>query len=126
VPGAALEHLAPHCAVRPAAAAVAPTQDRIEEKSFLDAHALPTAPWAPVRDGDELAAALARVPTPALLKRAQGGYDGKGQARIAEPGEAEAAFDALGRAPCILEQRVALARELSVIVCRAADGTEAC
>lgn len=126
VPDVALEQLAPQCVVRPQAAAVAPTQDRIAEKSFLEAHGLPTAPWAPVRDAEELTAAIERIPMPAMLKRAQGGYDGKGQAQVAEAGEAEAAFQALGGEPCILEQRVALARELSVIVCRAADGTVAC
>lgn len=126
VPGAALEHLAPHCAVRPNAAAVAPTQDRIAEKTFFDTHDLPTAPWAPVRADADVAAAVERVGTPAILKRAQGGYDGKGQADVDEPGDAAAAFAALGGEPCMLERRVALARELSVIVCRSADGAIAC
>ncbi|MEX1082152.1 MAG: 5-(carboxyamino)imidazole ribonucleotide synthase [Halofilum sp. (in: g-proteobacteria)] len=126
VPGEALARLAPHCAVRPAADAVAPTQNRLAEKGFLDAHDLPTAPWAPVRGAGDLTAALAHVGTPAVLKRAQGGYDGKGQAPVATPEEAETAFAALGGEPCILERRIALARELSVIVCRAADGTVAC
>lgn len=126
VPGEALARLAPHCAVRPHAEAVAPTQNRLAEKAFLDTHGLPTAFWAPVRSGGDLDAAVAHVGTPAVLKRAQGGYDGKGQAQVASAEEAEAAFAALGGEPCILEQRVALARELSVIVCRAADGTVAC
>ncbi len=126
VPGEALAHLAPHCAVRPHADAVAPTQNRLAEKAFLDAHGLPTAAWAPVRSAADLAGASEHVGTPAVLKRAQGGYDGKGQAQIAAPDDADAAFAALGAEPCILERRVALARELSVIVCRGADGTVAC
>jgi len=126
VPASALERLAAHCVVRPAAAAVAPTQDRLEEKAFFDRHDLPTVAWAAVRTADDLDAAVARVGTPALLKRAQGGYDGKGQAPVDEPAQAAGAFAALGDAPCILERRVALEREISVIVCRAADGTVAC
>lgn len=126
VPAAALERLAGHCAVRPAADAVAPTQDRIAEKAFLDRHALPTAPWAAVRGPDDVEAALAAVGTPALLKRARGGYDGKGQARVDSPAAAHDAFAALERAPCILERRVALERELSVIACRGAGGAVAC
>lgn len=125
VPATALERLAEHCVVRPHARAVAPTQDRLAEKSFLDGAAIPTVAWAPVRDAGELAAALEHVGTPALLKRAQGGYDGKGQAGITRPEAASAAFAELG-GPCILEQRVELERELSVIVCRAADGRVAC
>jgi len=126
VPATALEHLAPHCIVRPHAAAVAPTQDRLAEKAFFDANDLPTVAWAPVRDRAELDSAVARVGTPALLKHARGGYDGKGQAGVERPDEAAAAFESLGEEPCILEQRVTLERELSVIVCRAADGTVAC
>ncbi len=126
VPGSALERLAEDCAVRPSAAAVRPTQDRLDEKAFLDRAGLPTTPWAPVREAGDIAAAIEKVGTPAVLKRAQGGYDGKGQAMIAEAGEVDAAFSGLGEAPCILERRIDLARELSVIVCRAADGTVAC
>lgn len=126
VPAAALERLAESCTVRPAAAAVAPAQDRAAEKSFLDGAAIPTVAWAPVTGEDEIDAALARVGTPAILKRAQGGYDGKGQQTVTAADDAAAAFADLGGAPCILEQRVELACELSVIVCRAADGTLAC
>lgn len=126
VPEAALRRLAPHCAVRPGADAVRPTQDRLAEKGFLDAHDLPTVAWAPVRDDGDLDGAVERVGAPAILKRAQGGYDGKGQARIAAPADARAAFDDLGGAACILEARAELACEVSVIVCRGADGSTAC
>lgn len=126
VPATALERLSTHCIVRPHAAAVSPTQDRIAEKDFLDRAAIPTVAWAPVRDEDDLAAAVQHVGMPALLKRARGGYDGKGQASVADPASAALALADLGGEACILEQRVELERELSVIVCRAADGTVAC
>ncbi len=126
VPAAALEHLAERCAVRPSAAAVAPTQDRLAEKGFLDRAAIPTVAWAPVRGAADLEPALDHVGTPAILKRARGGYDGKGQAGVEQLADAAAAFEALEGAECILEQHVELERELSVIVCRAADGAVAC
>lgn len=122
VPAAALERLARDCIVRPAASAVAPVQDRITEKSLLDRHGLPTAPWAAVHVAADLADAVAAVGTPAVLKRAVGGYDGKGQARIESAERCADAFTAIGEAPAILEQRIDLEREISVIVCRAADG----
>jgi 5-(carboxyamino)imidazole ribonucleotide synthase len=130
VPAEALERLARACIVRPGAAAVAATQNRLHEKAFFAAHGLPTVAWAavpePARDANALDAAVAAVGTPALLKRAAGGYDGKGQAGVDTPTATAAARAEVGPVECILEQRVALARELSVIVCRAADATVAC
>lgn len=126
VPASALERLAARCIVRPHAAAVAPTQDRLAEKGFLDGAAIPTVAWAPVEQADDVGPALERVGVPALMKRAQGGYDGKGQVAVTSADGAAAAFATLGSQRCILEQRVELERELSVIVCRAADGTVAC
>lgn len=122
VPAGTLERLAGECEVRPAAASVAPAQDRLEEKAFFDRHELPTVTWAPVHDTETLAAAVEWTGTPALLKHARGGYDGKGQARVDDPGDAAEAFAALGGEPSILEHRVALERELSVIACRDAHG----
>lgn len=126
VPAEALERLARDCVVRPAAEAVAPTQNRLREKAFFDRHGLPTVAWSAVRAPADLETALAAVGTPALLKHAAGGYDGKGQAMVDTPDDAAAAFRALGEVECILERRIELERELSVIVCRAANGTVAC
>jgi 5-(carboxyamino)imidazole ribonucleotide synthase len=59
---------------------------------------------------------------PAILKTARLGYDGRGQARVADAAAAQAAFERFGGAPCVLEKRVALARELSVVLARDAGG----
>lgn len=125
VPADTLATLASACPVRPGASAVAPVQDRIREKSLLDRHAIPTAPWCAVEQRADLQQAVADVATPAILKRARGGYDGKGQAQVDDAAGIEDAFAALGEAPAILEQRIALACEVSVIVCRAVDGAVA-
>jgi 5-(carboxyamino)imidazole ribonucleotide synthase len=60
---------------------------------------------------------------PGILKTARLGYDGKGQARVRTPGELAAAWEQLGRVPCVLEQMLPLAHECSVIVARGRDGT---
>jgi 5-(carboxyamino)imidazole ribonucleotide synthase len=70
------------------------------------------------QDLDAEAAAL----LPGILKTARLGYDGKGQRRVADARELAAAWHALGRVPCVLEQRVPLAAELSVVVARGFDG----
>lgn len=121
VPADSLRWLAAHCAVRPAGDSVAVAQDRIREKRFLAAGGTGVAPFAVI----ESEADLERIDTallPGILKRARFGYDGKGQAGVATPGEARKAYAALGAEPCVLEQRVALQCEVSVIVARGADG----
>jgi 5-(carboxyamino)imidazole ribonucleotide synthase len=125
VPAESLEWLQQHCPVRPAAAAVAIAQDRIHEKQFLVQHGFPTARFAAVRDIAELRRALPEIPLPALLKSSRFGYDGKGQRLVTNTAEAETAYRALG-GPCVLEERVNLKTELSVVLARTPDGTVAC
>jgi len=122
VPAETLEALGRSAVVRPPVAAVAITQDRIAEKSFLRSHGFATAPFRPINDVSELRQALRALPTPALLKTSRLGYDGKGQAAVSSETEALQAFDGFGRVPCILEARLKLECELSVIVARGADG----
>jgi 5-(carboxyamino)imidazole ribonucleotide synthase len=122
VPAAALEALSRSALVRPPVDAVATTQDRIAEKSFLHSHGFPTARFQPVRDARQLRPALAVVPLPALLKTSRLGYDGKGQATVETEADAVRAFERFGGVPCVLEERVALECELSVVLARGADG----
>lgn len=125
VPATVLERLGRQCIVRPGAAAVAICQGRVNEKSFLSANGFPVTRWAPVREAAELETALRDVGTPALLKLDRLGYDGKGQAVVTNPDEAQAAFAAFGGHPCILERRIDLAAEVSVVLARGADGATA-
>ena len=108
--------------VRPPIEAVATAQDRIAEKSFLQRHGFPTARFQPVRDLREIRSALAEIPLPALLKTSRLGYDGKGQATVENETDAVAAFERFGGVACVLEERVALECELSVVLARGADG----
>jgi 5-(carboxyamino)imidazole ribonucleotide synthase len=70
----------------------------------------------------DLEAAVARLGTPAILKTASFGYDGKGQARIDRPADALAAWDRIARQPAVLEAFIDFERELSVVAARGADG----
>nr|WP_246585306.1 5-(carboxyamino)imidazole ribonucleotide synthase [Thiorhodospira sibirica] len=126
IPAQTLETLAQHLPVRPSAQALRHTQDRIREKQFIHATGLATAPFYPIQHPDDFAPALAQVGTPAILKRAALGYDGKGQISIRQPGELAQAFADLGEVACVLEQKLVLEREVSVIVARSADGECAC
>jgi 5-(carboxyamino)imidazole ribonucleotide synthase len=122
VPAETLERLARATIVRPSVEAVAIAQNRIAEKSFLQGAGFATAPFRPVRDAAELGAAVAAVRLPALLKTSRLGYDGKGQAALTDADSAAAAFERLGRVPCVLEERLELETELSVVLARGEDG----
>jgi 5-(carboxyamino)imidazole ribonucleotide synthase len=122
VPALALERLAHSAVVRPPVEAVATAQDRIAEKTFFQSRGFATAPFRPVRNRQDLLAALAGIALPALLKTSRLGYDGKGQALVANESEAILAFERFGQVPCVLEERLALECELSVILARGADG----
>ncbi len=122
VPAASLIALAQHCRVSPGAEAVAIVQDRSHEKSWLAQHGFATAPFALVYSEGDLDAALADIGTPALLKVARLGYDGKGQARVNTIEEARAAFREFGARPCVLEGFVRLDCEVSVVLARSDAG----
>lgn len=119
VPAASLRYLAESCTVRPGAHAVAIAQDRILEKTFLQDHNFPVARFVVIQDK---LAAHASLPLPGLLKRSRYGYDGKGQARVADVAELNAAYARLGNVPCVLEELLPLHTELSVVLARAHDG----
>jgi 5-(carboxyamino)imidazole ribonucleotide synthase len=121
VPAAALAFLAQHCAVSPDAASVAIAQDRIDEKRFLAASGIEVAPHAVIAQAGDLDRLDSRL-LPGILKSARLGYDGKGQARVATVAEARTAWHAMGAVPCVLEQKLALQLELSVVVARTRDG----
>ena len=121
VPAGALVTLGAYRAVAPGADAVAICQDRATEKAQFRRCAVPCAPFALI-DTPERLAAVADNLLPGILKTARLGYDGKGQRRVANRAELAAAWDALGQAPCVLEQLLPLALELSVLVARSGSG----
>ena len=64
VPAATVAALEPHCPVRPNGRALAVTQDRLHEKSFLRDLGLPTAPFVAVDGADDMVRADRRTRPP--------------------------------------------------------------
>ena len=126
VPTSALDLLEALRPIRPNRRALAISQDRIAEKSFLNDLGLQTAPWAAVNSESELRAAAEGLGLPAILKTTRLGYDGKGQVKLEAPADIPAAWTAMNNAPCVLEGFVAFDREVSVIAARSLDGQVAC
>ena len=112
--------------VRPSGEVLHIAQNRKREKEFLSRHGFPCAPFRLVTTLAELEAALADIGTPAILKTAGFGYDGKGQVRLQDALEAANAWNALGGAACVLEGFVQFEREVSVVGVRGLDGSFAC
>ena len=108
--------------VRPSPNVLRLSQDRVAEKSFLNATGVPTAPWRCVNSPAELEAAVAELGLPAVLKTTRLGYDGKGQAMLRSPGDLGPAFAALAPKPLVLEGFVDFGCEISVVVARGVGG----
>jgi 5-(carboxyamino)imidazole ribonucleotide synthase len=109
--------------VRPAGNVLHVTQNRLREKTFLRETGVPVAPFAAVRSLEDLNAALQRIGTPAILKTAGWGYDGKGQARIEKIESAAAVWRELNTAEAVLEGFIDFAAEASVVAARGLDGS---
>ncbi|HYU79764.1 MAG TPA: 5-(carboxyamino)imidazole ribonucleotide synthase [Vicinamibacterales bacterium] len=108
--------------VRPAGSALHITQQRAREKAFLALHGFPTTPCSAVHSVDELAVALGHIGTPAILKTAVFGYDGKGQHRISSIEDAERVWGLIGHQEAVVERVVDLRLEMSVVAARGIDG----
>jgi 5-(carboxyamino)imidazole ribonucleotide synthase len=133
-----LEHIAadvvraiePFVAVRPGRHPLIVTQDRLAERRFVEEAGVAVAPWREARTTAELRAAAAPVALglPLRVKVAIGGYDGRGQVRVADPSEIDGVLARLRRpadAAVLVEAELDFAAELSVIVARGTDGASA-
>lgn len=132
-PVVALDFLARRVVVRPSPDAVAIAQDRRREKQLCRMLGLATAPWCAIATNSDIERTLAEGLDDSLtsttdgfiVKTARLGYDGKGQVRIDDLGDLRHAWNELRRVECIVEARVPLDAELSVVLARDAEGTTA-
>lgn len=123
-PASALARLAERTIVRPSPQAIGIAQDRRAEKRFLAEHGIAVGPFAVIDSAADLA--TTGIAFPAILKTARMGYDGKGQATVRDATELAAAWHRFGDVPCVLEQRLALQCEVSVVLARRPGGEVAC
>jgi 5-(carboxyamino)imidazole ribonucleotide synthase len=123
VPVEAVSFLEEMLPVRPGAKALAIAQDRIKEKTLARTIGAMTVDFAGVNSRKELDDHIAQIGLPAILKTTRFGYDGKGQAKILLPADADAAYAAMRGEPAILEGFAQFRLEVSVIAARAIDGS---
>jgi len=126
IPVAAAERLAATVLVYPPPAALRASQDRVDEKTFLNAQGIRTAPWFAVNSQADLVAAVTAIGAPGVLKTRRMGYDGKGQIVLRTAADVEQAWTKLGGQPLIYEGFVRFDRELSCIGVRDRTGNVVC
>lgn len=122
VPRQTIDWCAEECEVRPSGAVLHIAQNRLREKDFLSGAGVPVTAYRAVRSERELADALDTIGTPAILKSAAFGYDGKGQRFIGEPLESADLWRERPGDELILERAIDFEKEVSVIVARGPDG----
>lgn len=120
---AAIEAIKP---VRPSPFVLETTRHRLREKDFLSKHGFPVAPYRAVRNAEELRNAAKELGTPSILKTAEFGYDGKGQYKLTDLSQVDAAWQGFGANVGVLEGFVRFDREISVIVARTEGGQTLC
>ena len=108
--------------LRPGTRSLAVAQDRAEEKSFIESTGARVAPWRAVDSLDDVRQAVADLGVPLVLKTRRYGYDGKGQAWIRSPEDAESAWEDIGRQPAVAEAGMSFEAEFSIILARSAEG----
>ncbi len=130
-PVTALKHLAQQVTVRPSPSAVAIAQNRREEKQFCQSIGLSVAPYEVLETEDDVARITSNgvaethldpFSVPLIMKTCRNGYDGKGQQTVRQLSNISDHWNQLGNVPCVVEQKVALDAEFSVIISRSAQG----
>lgn len=122
VPAESLEFLESRRPVHPSSAAVAVARHRIQEKDYATQAGLMPAPYARIVASEDIAAAIEVTGLPAIIKTTTLGYDGKGQQVVNDLASLEKAFESLGQVECVLEKKMDLALEISVLLARNPEG----
>jgi len=109
--------------VRPGGHVLHTAQNRGREKRFLADNGLPVTPFQQVNSLESLKQAVIQIGTPAILKTAAFGYDGKGQVRVDAPDQATEAWNQISKQNAVLEKRIDFEQEVSVVAARGMDGS---
>ncbi|MBC7788496.1 MAG: 5-(carboxyamino)imidazole ribonucleotide synthase [Anaerolineae bacterium] len=118
---ASLQAAALYAPVRPGAGVLDVVQDRGRQKAWLTQHGFPVGPYRLASSTESLGEAVVALGD-SFAKSCTGGYDGRGQVRLASTAEAKTAWVWLGEKPCVVEQALDLEAELSVLIARRPGG----
>ena len=123
IPAETLQYLEKDIIVRPESKAVSIVQNRIKEKDFLKKSGIPVGQYIVINNLESIKNTNEKDKIfPAILKTAQFGYDGKGQIHVNNISELENAFISFNNASCVLERKLDLDLEFSIVLARSING----
>ena len=125
IPKELLQKVSGRLPLMPSVRPVSICQNRELEKNFLAENGIPTAQFRIVDDAESLKGALSEITGDVILKTVESGYDGKGQMLVPDNPDrlsAEEIWNSFGDTRAIVEERINLSAELSVMVVRAQTG----
>lgn len=98
--------------------ALSVTQNRVSEKDFIENSGFKVVPHVVIENIFEYHRGIEKLGTPVILKTIRGGYDGKGQLLIDDAQNVDYAQieELLATGPCMLEKKINLKKEVSVVV----------
>jgi 5-(carboxyamino)imidazole ribonucleotide synthase len=126
IPQSLLSAIAAEVPLMPGPTAVSICQHREREKRFLSENGFPCAAFSVVSSAEQLHTALRALPgNGGILKTAEFGYDGKGQVAVHRDSNSEEIWEHFDSPRAVLEEKISLAAELSVLVVRDQAGNTA-
>ncbi len=108
--------------IYPAPDLLAIIQNKFHQKEFLATHGIPVAPFMAIDAAADIQVAAEKWGYPLVLKARKDAYDGRGNARINQAEDIEAALAKLGDRELYVEQCLDLEKELGLMIARNEQG----
>ena len=122
IPSETISYLEKKVRTHPNALAISIVQRRIQEKEFIKGLELPIGPCEPINSIESFSEFENKDLFPAILKQSKFGYDGKGQHQVNSISEVKAILNGSNENEFILEKKLNLDKEISVVLSRSSDG----
>ena len=122
IPSETINYLEKRVRTHPNALAISIVQRRIKEKEFIKGLELPIGPCEPINSIESFSEFENKELFPAILKQSKFGYDGKGQHQVNSISEVKAVLNGSNENEFILEKKLNLDKEISVVLSRSSDG----
>ena len=122
IPSETISYLEKRVRTHPNALAISIVQRRIKEKEFIKGLELPIGPCEPINSIESFSEFENKELFPAILKQSKFGYDGKGQHQVNSISEVKAVLNGSNENEFILEKKLNLDKEISVVLSRSSDG----
>ncbi|MBT4183064.1 MAG: 5-(carboxyamino)imidazole ribonucleotide synthase [Nitrosomonadales bacterium] len=122
IPSETIKYLEQKVIMHPNSLAISIVQSRVKEKQFIKDLKLPIGPYEPIVSIESFSHLKNKKLFPAIFKQSQFGYDGKGQSHVNNIDEAKIVFNSSNETEFVLEKKLSLDKEISVVLSRSSNG----